>query len=204
MKLVRRLGAPLLALLLAASVAAPADAQTPLSVEGRLGLGVPTGELNEFVDPGLSYGAALGYEVAGPVKVVLQGERQDWDADIGDARAWRALGGLRFDVPTLILPFSLSAEAVAGGTFYETDPVGRIPEAPPARVELLDDAFTLGAGVAAGFDPFPIVDLLLRVDARWVAAEAESVSGTGMNDDVTEGFDGLVSFPVRAAVRISL
>ncbi len=202
MKLARRIAAPLLALSLAASVAVPAAAQTPLSLEGRAGLGIPTGELNEFVDPGVSLGAALGYDIAGPLEVVFEGEMQDWSADVGEARAWRALGGLRLDVPTLILPFSLSAEAVAGGTFYEVDPVGRIPEAPPARVELMDDAFTLGGGVAVGFDPLPIVDLLLRADVRWVAAEASPE--TGLNDQTTEGFDGLTSFPIRAAVRISL
>lgn len=199
----RRLVSLVSALFLAVTVGTgPAGAQTPLSLEGRLGLGVPTGELNEFVDPGLSYGAALGYEVAGPLKVVMEGELQDWDADSGDARAWRALGGLRFDVPTLILPFSLSAEAVAGGTFYDVDEPLRIPEAPPARVALLEDAFTLGGGVAVGFDPVPLVDLLLRVDYRWVAADAEP--RTGLNGETTEGFDGLTSFPVRAAVRLSL
>lgn len=202
MKLARRFAAPLLALSLAALAAAPASAQTPLSFEGRAGLGIPTGELNEFVDPGVSLGAAVGYEIAGPLKVVLEGEMQDWSADEGDVRAWRALGGLRLDVPTLILPFSLSAEAVAGGTFYDTESPIAIPEAPPARVELMDDAFTLGGGVAVGFDPLPIVDLLLRADVRWVAAEASSV--TGLNGQTTEGFDGLTSFPIRAAVRISL
>lgn len=202
MKTVRRAAAPLLAVLIAAGAAAPSPAQTPLSLEGRLGLGVPTGELNEFVDPGVSYGAAVGYELAGPLEAVIEGELQDWDADAGDARAWRALGGLRLDVPTLLLPFSLSAEAVAGGTFYDVDAPPAIPEAPPARVELMDDAFTLGGGVAVGFDPLPIVDLLIRADVRWVAADAEPVTGT--NGQTTEGFDELVSFPIRAAVRISL
>ena len=202
MNLTRRIAAPLFALLFAALVAVPASAQTPLSLEGRAGLGVPTGELNEFVDPGVSLGAAIGYEIAGPLKAVFEGEMQDWSADVGDARAWRALGGLRLDVPTLILPFSLSAEAVAGGTFYDVDEPVSIPEAPPARVGLLDDAFTLGGGVAVGFDPLPIVDLLLRADVRWVAAEADAE--TGLNGETTEGFDGLTSFPIRAAVRISL
>jgi len=202
MRTLRTATASLLGLLFAGLLALPASAQTPLSLEARLGLGVPTGELNEFVDPGLSYGGALGYEVAGPLEVVLEAERQSWDADAGDADATRALGGLRLNLPTLILPFSLSAEAVAGGTFYDVDAAGRVANAPPHRIELLDDSFTVGAGVAAGFDPLPIVDLLLRVDYRWVAAEADPV--TGANGDTTEGFDGLTSFPVRAAVRVSL
>lgn len=202
MKTLRRSGVPVLALLLALAAAAPATAQTPFSVEGRAGIGVPTGELDEFVDPGLSYGAAVGYDVAGPIELVVEGERQDWSADAGDASATRLMGGLRLDVPTLVLPFSLSAEAVAGYSFYDTRAPISIPEAPPARVELLEDAFTWGAGVAAGFDPLPVVDLLLRVDFRRVAAEAESE--TGLGGGTTEGFDGLTSVPIRAAVRISL
>lgn len=201
MKTLRRSAVPVLALLLAAVTVAPSAAQTPFSLEGRAGIGVPTGELGEFVDPGLSYGAAVGYEVAGPIEVVVEGERQDWSPEAGDASATRLMGGLRLEVPTLLLPFSLSAEAVAGHTFYDTRAPISIPEAPPARVELMEDAFTWGAGVAAGFDPLPIVDLLLRVDFRRVSAEADAESGLA---GTTEGFDGLTSVPVRAAVRISL
>lgn len=202
MRTIHTATASLLGVLFAALLVVPVQAQTSLSLEGRLGMGVPTGELDEFVDPGLSYGGALGYEVAGPLEVVLEAERQSWDADSGDADATRALGGLRLNLPTLVLPFSLSAEAVAGRTFYDVDAAGRLANAPPHRIELLDDSFTVGAGVAAGFDPLPIVDLLLRVDYRWVAAEAEPE--TGQNGETTDGFDGLASFPVRAAVRISL
>lgn len=103
----RIFGAAAAVLLLGAATWTPAQGQQGISVEGRAGLAVPTGDLADTHDPGLAAGLGLGFDVGS--RVVLTGE-----VEIGTYG-----GGLVVEEPDLAVETDLSLWHVTGGVEFE-------------------------------------------------------------------------------------
>jgi hypothetical protein len=83
---------------LAALVALPLHAQTPLSLEVRAGLGIPVGDFTEIASPGLGLGGSLVYRIAPMVGLYAGyswqsfGEETGWDETIETSQSGFAAG----------------------------------------------------------------------------------------------------------------
>lgn len=133
MKNRRGYGAVAAAFLMAAIAGSPTWAQQGISLEGRVGVAVPTGDLADTHDPGLAAGLGLGFDVGS--RVALTG-----DVELGTYG-----GGLEVVEPDFAVGADLSLWHVTGGV----------------EVQLLDPAMTYwtlalhGGGGVTAFDPDP-------------------------------------------------
>lgn len=140
-----------------------------VSLEPRLGVVIPVGELESFADAGVAGGLGAGIRIhprvglrvdleLGHLGVDLSGESTGADGgsgaslQLGDVRVWRYTVGFEGDliVPGLS-PLTLVVGAGAGGASLRADRTASVPEGFAALTEPSTFA-TARAGVRVGWD----------------------------------------------------
>lgn len=152
------------AALAAAAVAAPANAQSPLAVEGRVGLAFPTGDFGEGLGLGYGIGANVSLNVT-PTIAVYGGYSHtqfDYDDDLFDTDDTFNVQG--FDAGArLSLPMAGFSPYLRGGVVYYQ---GGVSGGQKSDSEL---GFQVGAGL--NYTLGPVVSFTPEVSYVTVPAE---------------------------------
>lgn len=122
------------AVLLLAPGTTPAAGQQGVSIEGRAGLAVPTGDLGDTHDAGLAAGLGLGFDLGSRVALTADAELgalgrgaasaggggQGSDADL---KLWHVTGGVELQLldPTMTY-WTLAVHGGGGITAFDPDP----------------------------------------------------------------------------------
>lgn len=186
------------AALIAAAVGTPARAQQGIAMEARAGVAIPTGDLADTQEAGLTAGLGLGFDVGGRVAVTGDvelgtfGEGLD-DVEPGssvaaDLSLWHVTGGIEFRLldPTMTY-WALSIHGGAGITAFDPDP-GEGHTYPTGR-----------AGLKLGYRFSPDASFVFDVRTNVLFVDEADFQDTGF--DVESGT--IWTLPVTAGLRLS-
>ncbi len=156
-----------LLVLLPTSVAAQ---QGRISLELRLGVGVPTQDLGALHDEGLVLGEGIAYRIHRRIELRLEVTLENLEPSLGgatgpDANAWHLVGGLGIELtdPTAS-KWEVTYFAQAGITYFDVEE----SETFPAQTAT---APTLNSGLTIGYDIAEPLNLFLRMEAYFMASD---------------------------------
>lgn len=176
------------------------------ALEGGAGVGLPSGGLAGFAEPGFSGGVGVAIPVAPNVSVRLDGGVDLPDRDVAAAPlldVYTALGGVEYvarqEEPGRA-PLRTALGVGAGVSLVEA---AEMPAGAPAGAEFSETYFTLSAGARLGYRVSPGVVLYVAPGVRWFdfpAADADRLTaGLGV---APPEYGWMV--PLRAGARLSL
>ncbi|HEX2189226.1 MAG TPA: outer membrane beta-barrel protein [Longimicrobiaceae bacterium] len=157
------------AALAAAAVAAPAKAQSPIAVEGRVGIAYPTGDFGEGLGLGYAIGANVSLNVTPQIAVYggYTHTQFDFDDDLVDTDETYNLQG--FDAGArLSLPMAGLSPYLRGGVVYYKGGVSDGPDS--------DNQLGFQAGVGLNYTLGPTVSFTPEVSYVNVPDDAGDAS----------------------------
>lgn len=202
---------------------AQAEAQQgSVFVEGRGGIGIGLGDVNELTDPGPTFGAEVGYWVLDRLAVTVggdaslfQGKDQDPSEgiaiDVPDIEMYHYTAGVQVRATPRDVPFALRFGGGVGATSISSDPFpsGFVDGLPlgveaPEDGELSTTELTFQGNLTAGYDVSPrfsvfvgsrpYVALTDREETQFLHEAVDSVD--------ERGFDTAWDLPIHAGVKI--
>lgn len=193
-----RIALPAVCIGLAAPAAAHAQSVVPLSIEGNVGVGVPTGDFGDAADPNYGLGATVTYDL-GPLVGLRAGYTYQRfgvtdEAELGDVDAdWSDSGfALGLELSPLLTP-GLNLLLHADAILHRIKVTASAGAATSSVSSDRSFGFDVGAGLA--FPVAPRVSIVPRVRYRQYNAEFD-VEGEG-GDDTVSYFAGGVGLRIR-------
>lgn len=175
-----------------------ANAQSyPWSIEGRVGIGIPTAALSDIEDAGFDFGLKGSYFVSPNLEIRVDGEVEllSGKGNIPDMQLWHytAGAGWLFNNPE-VTSWTLSINAGAGATTIHNDSYSSIGS-------FTQTYFTIDYGARIGYDVSKQVNV-------FVSGMAYTIFGTHSSTRYFEGIPGgrnfgtVTSFPISAGITL--
>ncbi len=181
---------------------AVAQKRSVFSLDGRVGLAIPAGELSQFEGVGFSYGGGLAVWLTRVFGV--RGDAQ-WDLLVGDDLVSGEApdldlrhfsGSLVFNFPSpkwQDLPFTFMLEAGAGVTNWKA-----------SSINFSESYFTANGGVSLGYQATRNFNFFVAADAYFMSVDEQDTLVWAALDPSISTFTTSWSFPLVGGVMISL
>ncbi|MEN8145495.1 MAG: outer membrane beta-barrel protein [Gemmatimonadota bacterium] len=188
-----------------------AQAQQSLSLEGRGGIAVPTGDLADLLDVGPSFGAGLSYQLSPRVSLRLDGDvdiLSGVDADgsgpeAPDANIYHYNLGLELKLlDSEASPWHLAANVGAGASTLDFDDFAVLG----TPVDFNETYFTANGGLKVAYNVARNVDVFVGAQAFLMFTdEADTAVFSLLRSDLDPaGFDNAWTIPITAGLRIGI
>lgn len=190
--------------------AGDAAAQERWTFDGRGGVGIPTGDLEELTDVGASLGLGIAYWLSPRVAFRVDGDVDNLSGSAAtdpDFRLWHFNGGFEFRLtePTRS-PWNISVNVGGGGTTIDTDdftlvgPEGAVTGGFTQTYPALNGGLKIGYGISRNVDIF--VNGGFNVT---FTDDDDTIVFSQINPAVDpDGFSTAVVIPITAGFRIKI
>lgn len=185
-----------------------AQGQQKLEIDGRVGAGIPAGDLADIADVGPAVGVKVAYRLNprfalradGEVEV-LDGADLDSGAQAPDLTLWHYGGGVELQVlEPNVSRWSLVANAGIGATTFNSDDFSDAQ----GGGDFNETYFTFNTGAEVGYNVRSNVRLFVGAQAHVMFAdEDDTVAFAALSPEV-DNFGTVVSVPITGGVSFKL
>ena len=183
--------------------AAPAGAQSKLSLEARGGVAIPAGDLDEVGEPGGGFGVGLGWRLHDRLTLRADGDLEVLSEALAGTVVmprtylWHYHAGLELALTNPSSgPWSIRLRGGAGGTTYDTE---RFFE---GGDDFLDTYFSVSGGLSLGYAMWETVEVGVLGQAFVTFAEKERTAELAERSPaVLNAFREASSFPLQLFLR---